>query len=578
MTTSEQTTNKIEGEPILKYPKITKGCLAFVGLVLVAVIAVDSRVFAAEPQQIALLPFKINAAKDLSFLRDGIFDMLTSRLSQEGMVEILDRNKTEAAMASVAGTEAVNEKTAREIGTRLEADFVLFGSLTVVGDSVSMDARMVDVSGQRPTMSFFDQSQDLGAVITKINLMAADINAKLFGRETVAQTTPPAAPAAAQPAQTQPAPAQATQGAQPDVHAHPEKLLESGAPGEDVQVMSGRAREIYQQFWRSPSFKHLINGLAVADVDGDQKTETVAVTPRSILIYRLEQDRFLKIAEIEESSTKYFIGVDAADINGNGIAEIFVTSLNNLKNQAVSMVFEYDGKNYQKIVENSSWFYRVSHYPAGGPILLGQKHRAGKPLSGAIFELAWQNGDYVAQNEIKPPGEISVLGLCLGDVLGNRQEVAVAYSQSDYLQVFEPTGKEIWTGDERHGGSMLYYAEPRKDLGDVENRLYFPLRTIVWQNKAGAQMVIAAYNQEMTGMKLEFRKFNKAHLEALSWDGLGLVADWKTRQVSGFIQDFAVGDFDNDGSPELVAAVIIKEGRVAFSEPKSAIIAYEIGS
>ncbi len=34
---------------------------------------------AAEPKRIALLPFKINAEKDLSFLRDGIFDMRSTR-------------------------------------------------------------------------------------------------------------------------------------------------------------------------------------------------------------------------------------------------------------------------------------------------------------------------------------------------------------------------------------------------------------------------------------------------------------------------------------------------------------------
>ena len=34
--------------------------------------------YAQAPKRIALLPFKINSAQDLSFLKDGIFDMLTS--------------------------------------------------------------------------------------------------------------------------------------------------------------------------------------------------------------------------------------------------------------------------------------------------------------------------------------------------------------------------------------------------------------------------------------------------------------------------------------------------------------------
>ena len=54
---------------------------------------------------------------------------------------------------------------------------------------------------------------------------------------------------------------------------------------------------------------------------------------------------------------------------------------------------------------------------------------------------------------------------------------------------------------------------------------------------------------------------------------------WKTRKISGFVRDYAVADFDNDGKLELVAAVIISEGAVVLiGEPKSTIIAYELPS
>jgi len=194
----------------------------------------------ADVKRIALLPFKINAEKDLSFLRDGIFDMLSTRLSKEGQVEVLSRGAVDAAMQSAAPSGTVNEAAARSIGTRLNADFVLFGSLTVLGENVSIDAKMVDISGNQPTMSFFDQSNDLGAVITKINLMAVDINDKMFGRQTqtVAQ-----APAAAQP---KPAPPNKA-----DIYAHPENVLkEDGfidhskqAPADATGIIAGTSGE-----------------------------------------------------------------------------------------------------------------------------------------------------------------------------------------------------------------------------------------------------------------------------------------------------------------------------------------------
>ncbi|MEJ2170562.1 MAG: CsgG/HfaB family protein, partial [Desulfobacterales bacterium] len=219
------TDKKIEG-----YHRVRKPVPSFgrIMLILACICIVTFNFFtasAAAPKRIALLPFKINSDKDLSFLRDGIFDMLTTRLSNEGQVEVLGRAQVEEAIQSAAPAGAINENSARSIGTRLNADFVLFGSLTVLGNNVSIDAKMVDVSGSRPAMTFFDQSQDLGAVITKINLIAVEINDKVFGRTQAAAAT--AAPAAkAAPAAGAPAAAGAPQ---PETHtntdAHPEKVL-----------------------------------------------------------------------------------------------------------------------------------------------------------------------------------------------------------------------------------------------------------------------------------------------------------------------------------------------------------------
>ena len=129
----------------------------------------DINSIAADPKRIALLPFKINSAQDLSFLKDGIFDMLTSRLSKEGQVEVISREQVEGAVQTEAASGTINEAVARRIGTRLKADFVLFGSLTVLGENVSIDAKMVDTSGSKPTMTFFDQGQiELGGQVIRM--------------------------------------------------------------------------------------------------------------------------------------------------------------------------------------------------------------------------------------------------------------------------------------------------------------------------------------------------------------------------------------------------------------------------
>ena len=67
---------------------------------------------AADPQRVALLPFKINAEKDLTFLQNGIFDMLSSRLSDPGKVQILSRAEIDTALAGAVGPQ--DEAAARK--------------------------------------------------------------------------------------------------------------------------------------------------------------------------------------------------------------------------------------------------------------------------------------------------------------------------------------------------------------------------------------------------------------------------------------------------------------------------------
>jgi hypothetical protein len=416
----------------------------------------------------------------------------------------------------------------------------------------------------------------LGAVITKINLMAADINDKIFGRRT--QTAAKAPPA------VKPPPAKKA-----DIYAHPESVLKEdgfisqqttdvGDSGSGI-LISEEARESQQKFWKSANFKHLINGVALGDVDGDGKIETVTITPHAVIIYRSESGRFGKIAEIGQSNNKYLTGVDIADINENGYAEIFVTGFNAKRTVVNSFVLEYDGKNFTKSIDDSHWIYRVADTPGRGRILLGQRPRATKSLSGTIFEMIWQGGDYVPTDEIKTPGPTSLLGLTVGDVLNSGGETAVGYKPNDHIQVIDSAGKTVWDSPDRYGGSMMYFDAPLDDIGQVENKQYFPMRLVVWQNPAKKENeVIAVKNHDFSGRKLEYRKFTKTHIEAFAWNGIDLASSWKSRQMTGYIPDFTVGDFDNDGQDELVAALVIKAGGVVlFSEPKSTIVALQLG-
>ena len=539
-------------------------------ILIILIIGLNSNSAFAKQYRVAIIPFKINAEKDMTFLKDGVFDMLSSRLSSGEDVEIVGRQETEKVVKSVEGI--LNEGKAREVGAKLEADYVLFGSLTIFGDSVSIDSKMVDVTGDRETLAFFNQARGIGEVIPKINNFAGEINEKVFGRVMLSKEVP----------------AKQTQPVQTDnIYAHPEKLVEDFGEFEyegkssdlNPAFIVTRSKKYSREFWKSRNFKELINGIALGDVDCDGKVETVIITPDSVHIYRFENNRLTEIMKIDEDKYKVFIGVDVADINNNGYPEIFITSLNPQRNVINSIVFEYDGKNYIRIVDSCAWYYRVAELPGRGSVLFGQKQKTGGPdtFSSEIFEMAWNNTEYVPDRKVMPSNRANLMGFSLGDAMNDGGETVVAYDKSDYIRIINQSGRVLWTGSIHYGGSTHYYEMPAFEPGS-NNRQYYPMRMIITDiDLDGKYEVIAVKNYDLTGRLLkQLRKFKEAQIESLSWNGLGLTTNWKTAKISGYIRDFAIGDFDNDGEDEIVAAVISKSGSIIGTRPKSSVISYDL--
>ena len=528
----------------------------------------------AKPVQVAIVPFKVNAEKDLSYLKEGIADMLSSRIFWEDKVNIVNRQVVENALEAVGGP--LNESNARKLGTRLGANYVLFGSLTVFGDNVSIDARMVDVSGKKQTLTFF-RSQGMDQVIPGINQFASEINEKEFGRVT---GTGQAAPAAA-PSTTQ------TEPPQPDTRAHPEKLFTGGIDGGEPRgdqreapgsafITSETAKSQSSKFWRSRSFKQRITGMAMGDIDNDGKTEIVITTEHTVEAYRYDNQRFIKVNTLSERRLDNIIGVDVADINGNGIAEIYVSALDPHRKFVRSFVMEYSGKSFVEIVKDTNWYLRVVDMPNRGKVLIGQKQGLKSPFDKPVFELVWQNSGFEPADRVLGPKKANALGFSLGNVMNDGSEAAVVFDELDYLRVYGSNGEQIWKDGDKSGGTPHYFELPDHGSVDMKNYAYYPMRILIEDiNQDGKNDVITVKNHRLSEL-ISFRNFTHGEIEIRNWDGIGLSVLWNTRKLSGYFSDFGVGDFDNDGKDELVAALVMKSGSIVMTEPKSVLIAYEL--
>ncbi|HUU39912.1 MAG TPA: VCBS repeat-containing protein [Desulfatiglandales bacterium] len=513
---------------------------------------------AKQQAKILVLPLTIHSEKDLSFLRNGIEDMLSTRLAHIGEVFLLSRGETKQAIKDIL--EQIDEKKAVLLGQEYQSDFVLFGSLTIFGDSISTDLRFIDVPREKPVVIFNQSGKSHGDVITHINLFTDQITEGILGGGMDA-------------GDVQSQKEFAAQGKRPG-----DVITGEGMDKEDSYGLTAEKGETPSSLWRSKKFKTQIKGIAIGDLDSDGKNETVFISSNRIFIYRYTGKTFAKVKEIQGKSQDNFIGVDVADINNNGKPEIFITTFIQHNNRLNSFVLEWKESNFETISDGENWYYRVLYLPGRGSVLFGQKLGMKDFFTGAVYELNWINGRYEPLEKQNLPKHINIYGFTYGDVLNNGQEMIASFATKDRILISDKKGDEKWLSSESYGGNAAYIELPikpgsSKDNIEEMNRFYLPQRIhIADVDKDGKNEVIAVRNEDTAhGLFSRLRIFKTGYIELLAWNDDGLEVKWKTKAFSRYISDYVIADLNNDGENELVFSVVSATD-TAFGDPRSYIV------
>ncbi len=141
----------------------------------------------AQVQQVIILPFTMNAEKDLTYIQEGISHMLSSRIARKEKTiiipgkTILDKIHNARTLAGDALVKAVADNAA--------AEYIIAGSITEFAGSFSLDTRVYSSVSPTPLRTFFSQADSLDGIIPAMNRIAGEINAQVFHRETSGMVT-----------------------------------------------------------------------------------------------------------------------------------------------------------------------------------------------------------------------------------------------------------------------------------------------------------------------------------------------------------------------------------------------------
>ncbi len=496
-------------------------------------------VYAAAMTRVLVVPFKVNAEKDLAFLQRGITEMLASRLGQQDKVIVITADQPGDDIAALA--------------KKNHADYVVTGSLTMLGDSVSTDARVIKGAElDNPVLSFGRTGRQQADVIDHIDDLAGRINARILGRK-MEQPSQVVAPAPASPT---PPPAIDRKA---DLSQAPSAPAATGIGRPLFSKPQDTATLVPLQLTGIGDFNEQLNGLAAGDVDGDGTVEIAAIGHSRLYVYRMARGRWLKMAQYD--GTGKFIGVDMADANNNGRNEIIVTNFDNTEGRPISFAMEWDGHALKRICGQMPWYFRTVNMADRGTLLVGQKQGVGDRFTPGIYEMKLEGGTYVPGERLPLPRKLNIFGFAYGAVRAKGKMEVVTYNSDGYVQLLDSKGHEAFVSTESYGSGANTIVFTDESKYDDRDYIFLPPRIHLHDlDGDGTQEILVMNNETGLGSRVlaRHRFFKKGRIEWLNWYGQGIRPTIQSLDMTRYIADTALSDIDADGDLEIVAAIVKK--------------------
>jgi outer membrane protein insertion porin family len=131
--------------------------------------------------RVLVLPFEIHASQNLSYLQQDIPKVIEEQLALEGAL-FVEPDETGAAVFPATPSDIMG---LRRAGLDAGADSVIWGSMTRIGNNISLDMNMVETVGEKPAVSVYEAGTGMENMRAIVQKSTEKLARHLFKRELI---------------------------------------------------------------------------------------------------------------------------------------------------------------------------------------------------------------------------------------------------------------------------------------------------------------------------------------------------------------------------------------------------------
>lgn len=152
-------------------------------LILSAWAISPSFLHAQDIEKAVILPFEVHAPADAAAFRDRVSTVITKELQRSRAIQIIH---PETYRDRIRGRQ-IDGQLALSVGKDTGADYVVMGSLSQLGKSLSLDARILDVKAGKTLPAIYAQGPDIDSLGLISTQLAKEITMAIAGKQVIAK-------------------------------------------------------------------------------------------------------------------------------------------------------------------------------------------------------------------------------------------------------------------------------------------------------------------------------------------------------------------------------------------------------